>query len=264
MGTIGWLFVIGIGTVVAFVVLNKVTHGRLLRFVLNKGTAFGQYVESKDDPAAGLQRVADDQKKRVAAANEGLVEGEALEADLEEKVTADSKELARLEAIILNLADKPNKTASDAQLQKDYESKYNDVEERLKFNQEALVAQTEDNAKFYEEVRQAADEIAKIEAKARQLGVMVRTADAREQFAKTRSKFDAGGLSAGRSEAERFEQLAKDKINKAKARSVVNEKLETAEERIARHEREQATSGVADRIRAKRAAAAGGSDAEPK
>jgi hypothetical protein len=68
------------------------------------------------------------------------------------------------------------------------------------------------------------------------------------------SKFDTHSLAAGESAADKYREMAQQKIRKANARLTVNDKLETAEDRIRKHERATEGDDVLARLRAKRTA----------
>jgi phage shock protein A len=249
-----WI-VVAVVVVAAFFVVDGIAGRRFSRYLLNKIAGAGLWAERNDDPVAGMQRVADNMKTQMTSANEALTTGQALEEELEEKVRDGKAEKARLEARIADLDAKTNKTPADQQLLQDYATKYARVEADLETNEAAWKAQVEDNARFLTQAQEAAEQIESIEAEARSMGVQVKTAEAREQFGKMVSKF--GGVANGVSEAEKFKELAKAKIRKANAQVTVNEKLETAAERIARHEKGQKGNDVLDRLRAKRATTPG-------
>lgn len=251
MSTLAWFLLAATALAALLVLVNHLTGGRLGRFVRTALTGAGMKLEELENPATGLQRVADDMRQQTADAVKGLVDGEALVDDLTRRIADRRRVLAESEAAVARL-DRPDASADERRVLRDHLDRVQRERDGLADDEAALARQITENATFAAELQDAADTIGDTERQARELGVQLRVADARQAMAKSRMTFNTNGIRGGKAAAQRYIDLAKTRIARGGATHKVADLLEGADERIAREARANRGAGLLEELRAKR------------
>lgn len=232
-----------------YALVNHFTSGRLGNYFRTALTGVGRRLEDAENPADGLQRIADQMRTQVGDATQALIGGEAQVRTLTARIADRKRAITETEAALKRLTDQGVSDTDPTVLS--YANRLARESAALEVDEAALASQIEANAAFTAELQDGIDTIDETEAHARQIGVQLKMAEAQEAQAEARMRFNTNGLRGSEDAAKRYMEKAKERLAKAGAAQTVAAKLEGVEAKMAREEKQARGAAMLASLKAK-------------